>query len=237
MKLSLVDEYNDKGHLVYIENLPGAYVRGATLEEALGKLDIEAERWMLWAGMEPYCARAQGIIVQEKSSTLTIEDADSDVLFDSEKTPLTPEEYARLKRLALKSAEDFLALYQSIPDKDGTTLPRRSTFYGDVPVTARQMYEHTKNVNSYYFDQVGIDADNEPDIFTCRKAGFQLLERQPDFLGNALFEGSYDEQWTVRKLCRRFIWHDRIHARAMYRMAAALCGRENIGDPFFFGSV
>ncbi len=237
MKLLLVDEYNDKGHLVYIENLPGAYVRGATLEEALSKLDSEAERWMLWAGMEPYRARAHGTVSQEKPSTLAIEDADSDVLFESEKAPLTAGEYVKLRHLALKSAEDFLTLYQSIPDKEGTTLPRRSTFYGDVPVTARQMYEHTKNVNSYYFDQLGIDADNGPDILTCRIAGFELLERQPDFLGNGVFDGSYDEQWTVRKLCRRFIWHDRIHARAMYRMASALCGSENISDPFFFGSL
>ena len=26
------------------------------------------------------------------------------------------------------------------------------------------------------------------------------------------------ETWTLRKLLRRFIWHDRIHARAMVRM-------------------
>jgi hypothetical protein len=35
--------------------------------------------------------------------------------------------------------------------------------------------------------------------------------------GNALhvYEG---ESWTIRKIIRRTIWHDRIHARAMKRM-------------------
>ena len=32
-------------------------------------------------------------------------------------------------------------------------------------------------------------------------------------------EGSYGEMWSVRKVLRRFVWHDRIHAKAMWRMA------------------
>ena len=49
--------------------------------------------------------------------------------------------------------------------------------------------------------------------------GFALLEGRPDFLRNAVRLGSYDEEWTLRKVLRRFIWHDRIHGKAMYRMA------------------
>ena len=91
-------------------------------------------------------------------------------------------------------------------------------FYGAVPRTAREMYEHTKNVNAYYFGEIGVEADNEGDILECRRRGFERLEQQPDFLKNAVFDGSWDESWTLRKLLRRFIWHDRLHARAMVRM-------------------
>ena len=80
------------------------------------------------------------------------------------------------------------------------------------------MYEHTKNVNAYYFGEIGVEADNEGDIVSCRRRGFELLEKQPDFLNNPVFEGSWEENWTLRKLLRRFIWHDRLHARAMERM-------------------
>ena len=41
------------------------------------------------------------------------------------------------------------------------------------------------------------------------------------------------ERWTLRKLLRRFLWHDRIHARAMWRMAAPLWGSA-VADPFGF---
>lgn len=69
-------------------------------------------------------------IVQEKQSDLQIKDANSDVLFITEKEPLSDGEYQNLKTLALKSAEDFLALYNSFPDKDKSALPSRETFYG-----------------------------------------------------------------------------------------------------------
>lgn len=102
------------------------------------------------------------------------------------------------------------------------------------PLTAEEMYRHTKNVNAYYFGEIGVEAGNEPDILICRRAGFAALERQPRYLHNAVFHGSYDEDWTLRKVLRRFVWHDRIHGRAMWRMACALCGSRRVADPYRF---
>ena len=175
-------------------------------------------------------------IVQEKESSLRICDADSDVIFEGEKTPLTVEEYFRLKELALKSAADFYRLYLSIPDKSRSCLPVRKTFYGDIPRTAEEMYEHTKNVNSYYFGEIGIDVSNDGTIYECRRRGFELLERleMENYLANAVVCGSYDELWSLRKVMRRFIWHDRIHAKAMYRMAVKTFGEGSVENVFQF---
>ena len=112
-------------------------------------------------------------------------------------------------------------------------MPERRTFYGAVPRTAREMYEHTKNVNSYYFGEIGVQADNEGTISDCRRRGFLLLEGQPDFLKNRVFGGSYGEEWSLRKVLRRFVWHDRIHAKAMYRMALRTFG-EGVPNVFCF---
>lgn len=234
MRIDAVVEYNAGGYLVYAGNYPGAFVRGAALPEALAKLDAEMRRYLRWrgesAGPSPVCVR----IVQEKESALTIAHADSDVLFASE-TPALPEaEYVHLKTLAMKSARDFQALYDSVLEKDHALLAPRKTFYGEVPHTARAMYAHTKNVNAYYFGEIGVEAGNEPDIHACRAQGFERLEAMPGFLENSVFDGSYGEQWTLRKVCRRFIWHDRIHAKAMHRAAMKLWGAEGIANPFFF---
>ncbi len=233
MTINCVWEHNGNDTLLYAVDYIGAYTRGESLEIAMKKMPQEIASYLKWCG--GYVGDGIEIaIVGEKSSALIIKDADSDVLFDSEKTPLTADEYEKLKTLALKSAKDFLALYESIPDKSATATPERKTFYGQVPRSADEMYEHTKNVNEYYFAEIEVDADNNGNIYECRKRGLEALEAKPDFLQNDVIEGSYGEEWSLRKVLRRFIWHDRIHARAMYRMAVKVFGAENVANPFCF---
>ena len=196
-------------------------------------MPVEILSYLKWCG-ENASNNFEIVIIGEKVSDLNIKDADSDVLFESEKAQLTAEEYEKLKALSLKSAKDFLALYESIPDKNATATPKRRTFYGNVPRSAEEMYEHTKNVNEYYFAEIDIDADNDGNIYECRNRGFELLEAKSDYFNNAVIEGSYGEDWSLRKVLRRFIWHDRIHAKAMYRMAVKVFGAENVANPFCF---
>ena len=231
--VNCVWEHNGDDTLLYAVDYIGAYTRGESLEIAKAKMPGEIVSYLKWLG-EDTSDNIEVVITQEKDSELAIKDADSDVLFESEKAPLTADEYEKLKALALKSAKDFLALYDSIPDKSATAIAERKTFYGQVPRTADEMYMHTKNVNEYYFAEIEVDADNDGTIYECRRRGFEALEKKPDFLQNAVIEGSYGEDWSLRKVFRRFIWHDRIHARAMYRMAAKVFGTENVANPFCF---
>ena len=233
MTIKCVWEHNGNDTLLYAIDYIGAYTRGESLEIAKAKMPSEILSYLKWLG-EDVTDSIEIIITQEKDSDLAIKDADSDVLFESEKAPLTADEYEKLKALALKSAKDFLALYDSIPDKSATAIAERKTFYGQVPRTADEMYKHTKNVNEYYFAEIEVDADNDGSIYECRKRGFEALEAKPDFLQNAVIEGSYGEDWSLRKVLRRFVWHDRIHARAMYRMAVKVFGTENVVNPFCF---
>lgn len=223
MKIQCVWEHNGNDSILYANNFVGAYTRGETKDIALQKMIREVVSYLEWKG-EAIPDSLETVIVQEKVSGLRISDADSDVLFEEEKSPLSESEYEELKALALKSAQDFLDLYETIPDRNKSCLPARKTFYGQVPRTASEMYEHTKNVNDYYFGEIGVETDHEGTIVECRQRGFARLESQPDFLKNTVYTGSYDEEWTLRKVIRRFIWHDRIHAKAMYRMAARTFG-------------
>ena len=233
MTINCVWEHNGRDTLLYAVDFVGAYTRGETLEAAVRKMQAEICSYLKWCGKKAVTSM-DIVIIEEKVSELAICDADSDVLFESEKAPLTAEEYKKLKALALKSAQDFLALYDSVPDKNATAAPERKTFYGQVPRTANEMYEHTKNVNTYYFAEIAVKADHDGNIYECRKRGFEALESNPDFLQNAVTEGSYGEDWSLRKVLRRFIWHDRIHAKAMYRMATKVFGAEHVANPFCF---
>ena len=106
MKVNCVWEHNGDDSLLYANNFIGAFTRGASKEEAILKMPEEIRHFQLWQRETPlddYVIE----IVQEKESSLQIKDADSDVLFTTEKEHLSSEEYQYLKSLALKSAEDF----------------------------------------------------------------------------------------------------------------------------------
>ena len=236
MEVRCIWEHNGDDSLLYAENYVGAFTRGESLAVAMDKMPEEIKTYMNWIG-ESVPEEVNVVIVQEKESKLEIKDADSDVLFDEEESALTLEEYTRLKELALKSAKDFQSLYDAIPNKQKSNLPSRKTFYGQVPRTAEEMYIHTKNVNSYYFGEIGIDVDNEGTIWECRKKGFELVEKETYFLENLTIRGSYDERWTLHKMIRRFIWHDRIHAKAMWRMAKKTFSKGEIENVFMFNEV
>ena len=233
MKINCFWEHNGNDTILYALDLIGAYARGESLPAAIAKMPAEIESYLAWKG-DPVPDLIEIVIAEEKKSELDIRDADSDAIFDSEKAPLTREEYEALKALVLRSAKNFLALYESIPDKDAGLSPIRKTFYGQVPHTAREMYAHTQSVNAYYFGEIGVDAENDGDIYECRKRGFDALEAEPDFLQKPVIEGSYGEYWSLRKMLRRFIWHDRIHARAMWRGAIKVFGVGNMADQFHF---
>ena len=115
MKIRCVWEHNGNDSLIYAENLAGAFTRGETREIALGKMEDEVKSFFRWKG-EALPENLEIIVAQEWASGLDICDADSDVIFDEEKSILTPEEYLYLKELALKSARDFYALYSAVPD-------------------------------------------------------------------------------------------------------------------------
>ena len=233
MKMECIWEHNGDDTLLYAKDYVGAFTRGENLEVASKKMKNEILAYSSWLGNDLQ-EDIEVVIVQEKNSELEIKDADSDVIFMAEEAVLTMSEYITLRDLALKSASDFLKLYEMVLDKQKSVLPVRKTFYGQVPRTAEEMYVHTKSVNSYYFAEIGIDADNEGSIYECRKRGFEQLENTTDFLNGRLQEGSYGEMWSVRKVLRRFIWHDRIHAKAMWKMVKKTFGENAVENIFCF---
>lgn len=233
MKIKCVWEHNGDDSLLYSSNFIGAFTRGESREVAVSKMQAEIEQYSRWKN-ESVADDLEIVIAQEWESKLNICEADTDVIFDEERKPLSLEEYLELKMLALKSAQDFLILYNSIADKHTSAVPEKNTFLGPRPRTAYEMYEHTKEVNSYYFGEIGVNADNEGTIYDCRKRGFEILEQQENFLNNDVIVGSYNEEWSLRKVLRRFIWHDRIHGKAMYRMAIKTFGKGSVSDVFRF---
>lgn len=232
MIIRAVIEFNEKGFLVYAENFVGAFTRGKTKEEALGKLKSEVNQYLLWSTGVQTTDELSIEVVQEEKTGAEISDADTNIIFHSEKIPLSETEYEQTKRLVIKSAFDIKELYNSIPDKDKTSLSPRQTFYGDIPRTANEMFEHANLVSQPYVLGL-VRIDDVFDIYLNRVAIFDQIEKLPNYLNSDVYEGSYNEPWSLKKVMRRFIWHDRIHAKAMYRMATKIW-ETDVSNPFHF---
>lgn len=85
MKIQCVWEHNGDDSILYSANFVGAFTRGKSKDEAVRKMPSEILSYLAWKGDAPPDA-LEPEIVQEKASALTVSDADSDVLFNGEKS-------------------------------------------------------------------------------------------------------------------------------------------------------
>ena len=88
------------------------------------------------------------------------------------------------------------------------------------------------------YDSAGIAVFSEKHGLQVSKTKGRLqalaeIEEREELLTGKVCTAPDGERWTLRKLLRRFLWHDRIHARAMWRTAAPLWGSA-VADPFGF---
>lgn len=233
--MNAVLEYNDRGCMLFSADCPGAFARGRDRREAMAKLPGDVRSFCRWAGLPIPAPSLVKILEEVYQPELQVEDADGNVLFSSERAPLTPEEYAPLRALVLKSAQCLDQLYAAIPDPEAPLGPERATFYGRCPNTARAMFDHVNNCTGYYIAGLGAECDILPGCCATRLGALAATEALPGFLDMSPHQAEDGELWTPRKLLRRFLWHDRIHARAMFRRGRANWG-EQIPDPFGFAA-
>ena len=218
MQIRCCWEHQGEDTMLHALDFPGVCSRGNNKAAAIAKMPQAIRSYCAWCQLE-VPSNLIVILVEACESMARIADGDSMALFTKEKEALTMAEYEGLKARCLLSACDFLRFYASMPEKQTSPLPIRKTFYGFVPRTAEEMYVHTKNVNSYYWQNIHVMADDEGSILENRQRGFALLEKEPNFLNSHLYQAKDQEWWSLRKVLRRFLWHDRLHAKAMGRMA------------------
>lgn len=240
--IQVVKEYNTKGCILYCANLPGAFARGKTEQEALNKIPKAVEEMLRWFYKKETWSDKMAVfppvvieIVQTLESKRMIEEADTEVLFDSEMTPISEMELAYWGKILLNSATDFQLLYDSILDKDVTNKPLRRTFYGRMPQTPKEIYDHVNEWTSQYFEKLGLSFEKTDDIAWNRKRGMELLLKEREHLQEVEeIVDERNERWTIRKVIRRILWHDRIHGKSLYKMAVRLYGKEEIHNSFCF---
>lgn len=248
--VSVALETNGRGYLGFIVELPGAFVRGKTKQEALLKVPKEVSQYLKWLGsleksgckVQTLQAREYGVeVVQAHVTSLAVEDADGEILLDADKGTLEEEGFRNLLDLVWFSGEAFVRLCTKAKFKDWVDEARiRRTFYGDNPTTIQQIFDHVKNCQLYYLSRMRIGGKTEADFMTTRRFCLGRLEALYRENNNSLELEVDNERWTLKKTLRRFVWHDRIHAKAIGRILEKqrqLGIIDKYDDPFCFAEV
>jgi hypothetical protein len=218
-RISVALETNGRGFIGFIVQLQGAYVRGKTEEEALSKVDSEVKSYAKWLGVDPH-PHYDIHVSQRHTCTLSVEDADSEILIDEDKSPVSDYAFKKFCDLVTYSGETFYALYRNAELENWVDESRiRKTFYGETPTTIREIFEHVNGTQYYYLSRANLRPNERTgDFLLARRNCLSMLQDLFEKQHNDQLFRLDNEEWTLRKILQRFVWHDRIHGKAIVRI-------------------
>jgi len=199
-------ETNGSGYMGFLCDYPGAFVRGKTIDEALSKVEHEIKIYQKWLGMDI----EQDIVpkvVQIHKSSLKVEDADNEILLNADKGNMDIKKFEMLADLLTNSAKATFEIFDNAKFKDWIDPDRvRATFYGHTPKTIREIFEHIDSVQYYYLSRLNIDVTKEGrDFLEGRQLCVEKIASLFNKEGNLRIYNIDNEDWTVKKVLRRFI--------------------------------
>jgi len=149
-------------------------------------------------------------------------------------------EFQLLVELAKHSGLSITKLYDSVKLKNWIDEARiRKTFYGQNKKTIKEIFDHVKRTQYYYMSRIPVafSEDEALSFMEIRESSLDSLARLFRKQANSKVYNVENEEWTLKKILRRFVWHDRIHGKAITRI---LEKQQHIGlidryeDPFRF---
>ncbi len=224
MSLELYSEDIEHLHLLYALDLPGCYSEGATEAEALGNFPAAFAAYGDWLTLHGEAAPdpPEALEIAGRFASYTLANGyEVNGLFEPERWPPNREFIARCRRLLDSSHVDLLAAVQAIPtaqwDRAFTAGAR----------TPRQVVEHVARAECWYLSHF-TDVPGEvltahppgspPQVEAVHAALVNWLTNLPcEQLGAIAVDR--EEEWSVRKVLRRALWHGRTHTAELARFA------------------
>lgn len=213
----------DGGYMAWVHELPGCFARGAThaeVEAKIGPAIWEFRNWLHAGGVRIGKGRVAFTIDGEVETPTAAADADSEILLETDRAPLSPPDWLRMERWLRLSRRDLLRVARQLgPDDLNRRVPGRAR-------TIRQHLVHLAFVEFMYaawtFDLQSVAGIRDFLQWTRRVARGRmrtLAAARARAVTQAEWSGaSRPEPWTARKAARRLLWHERLHLRAIRRL-------------------
>ena len=223
-KISACLEVGSEGTGAFVPNCPGCWVFGRTPERALMKVKIAIAEWVGWMRKHgeqiPVEAKNFEIEVAEmlRVNYNPVEAGKPEPLFWSEVLSITKKDVTRTLRLMTYSREDLIKLVSNLDDECLDWLPPNK------PRTIRNCLRHIAYVEPWYITRLNVDLPSRypRKVFEMldytRKIVVDYLRNFPHNKMRRIFQPKKDQSpvcnlWTARKVLRRLVDHERLHAR------------------------
>lgn len=217
---------DDGGYLAWVVDLPGCSVRAPTRDEVVEKVPGAVTSFVTMLAERGVPADdlpgGDGLgvrVVDEVETPGAMAEADTDVLLDADRAPLTPGDWARLGRWSDAARAQLLAVLADLEDDALDHHP------DGAPRSVREVLLHLGIVELFYaawtFDLDSTDGVRDFLRWTRDAVGRRMADLAADGderVTAARWSGAErPEEWSARKAARRLIWHDLLHTRGLRR--------------------
>ncbi|MHC4342709.1 MAG: DinB family protein, partial [Planctomycetota bacterium] len=204
-------------------SLCGCATWAATESEVLARIPAKIEEYVEWL-------RGHGEITHGFDGTVEVVERirGDEVLFTSDRVGATPEEVSRATKLLGWTRDDLLATLSGLPpqaldwDPPHRPVPRWAQWR-----TARQILRHIALTEvGYYLSWIGYPAVDPGKIAgewrrvldDTRAETLRFLREVRGSTDRLRLAKRGGEEWSVRKVLRRLVWHERIHTKSIRRI-------------------
>lgn len=207
--------------LLFALDLPGCWAEGRTEAEALEEVPAALAAYRAWrAGLGDAVPDQVGqpCVVERIPGRFLPDGSEVNALFAPERRPPDGALLGLCRRLLERSGEDLVAAMAAIPADRWDAVP-----VGDR--TPRQTIAHVAQAELWYLGRfthaprplLTDHPSGSPEQFAAVHAALLgwLETAAPNQLGQVIVER--EEEWTVRKLLRRALWHERTHTADLRR--------------------
>lgn len=227
-KISVCLEVGSESTGAFAPSCPGCWVFGRTPESALRKVKVAVAEWFEWLEKhDEYLPTQTKEFEVEVAEMLTVnynpaEAGKPEPLFWCEVLPVNRKDIARTIRLMKYSREDLLERVSGLSSERLDWQPPNK------PRTTRNCLRHIAHVEPWYITRLNVNLRYKQvrNVFRLldhtRKAVLNYLEKFPRKKMHGVFQPKKDQSpicnlWTARKVLRRLVDHERLHAKYIER--------------------
>lgn len=212
----------------WVPALPGCFCEASSEAEAMARMPIAIAEYLAWLRSHGEAPAQDDECAVEVVERVEAPSGRSERVFSADRAPATEEDIQQAIRLMSYARADLYTLVSPLPERVLSWQPTPDKW------NIRGILAHIASADCYYRTSL---LDEQPELEPPRELFDLALQRERAiahlrsltkaqraqlFHPNWPWRADADEEWTVRKALRRFIYHERFHTRDIQQTLAWL---------------